>query len=124
MKLALPGSACGFEIGAPQIVNPPRVLNVRLKFTGWPSAESGTLAVIKAFMSSAYVGEPTGGVLFFSAASGAGNVLPLTCVYGKISGSSMLINAAPWPSQTWMIWRWNICTGQPRQPIWRETGEP
>src|SRR5258708_12913392 len=121
MKLALPGSACGFEIGAPQIVNPPRVLNVRLKFTGWPSAESGTLAVIKAFMSSAYVGEPTGGVLFFSAASGAGNVLPLTWVYGKISGSSMLLNAPPCPPHPSLIWPCHISTRHPSNPLRQTT---
>src|SRR6202011_2758753 len=120
MKLALPGSAWGAEIGAPQIVNPPSELNVCKKPTGWPKAESGTLAMMKAFMSSAYVGDPTCGVLFFIVVSGAGKVLPLTCVYGKISGSSILISAAPWPEQTWMIWRWNICTGQPRKDIWRD----
>src|SRR5260370_9339191 len=94
-KFELAGSACGAEVGAPQIVKPASVLNVWKKFSGWPKAVCGTLACTKALMSSAYVGEPTCGVLFFSVGSGAGNVLPLTWVYGKISGSSMLISAAP-----------------------------
>src|ERR1700730_17419266 len=75
-------------------------------------------------MSVEQVAELTGGVFDFIVLSAAGNVLPLTCVYGKISGSSMLIRAAPEPGQTWMIWRWNIWTGQPRNGSMRETGYP
>ncbi len=44
-------------------------------------------------MSVEYVGEPTCGVLIFTLTSGAGNVLPLTCVYGKIFGIEQIDEA-------------------------------
>src|SRR5437764_8529603 len=92
MKFGFDGSAAGMEIGAPQMVRPPSALNVCKKFTGAPLNSSGTLTLMKPLTSSAYVGVPTCGVLFLSVTSGAGNVLPFTYVYGKISGSSMLIS--------------------------------
>src|SRR5579864_8018863 len=110
MKFALVGSGAGAEIGAPQITKPPSALNVCRKFTGWPLNESGTFWLTKLLMSVAYVGALTCGVLFLIVLSGAGNVLPFTCVYGKMSGSSRLISAAPWPAQSWMTCRW---TAQP-----------
>src|ERR687886_2458447 len=124
MKLALLGSGCGLEIGAPQIVSPPKVLKWSRNPTGWPLAVFGTTWLTKVMMSVEYVGEPTWGVLFLIVGSGAGKVLPLTSVYGKISGSSRLISATPWPGQFWITCRWNICTGQPRKLKLREVGYP
>src|SRR5215470_5949792 len=109
MKLGFVGSGAGCEIGAPQISSPPCALNVCRKFTGWPLNVSGAVAATKFTMSVAYVGELTCGVLFLIVASGPGNVLPLTCVYGNHSGSSRLISATPAPEQTWRMCRWNIC---------------
>src|SRR5215471_2008908 len=72
----------------------------------------------------AYSGEPTAGVCAFNCWSGEGKTLPLTRVYGKISGSSRLISAGADPEHIWMISRWNICTGQPRNVCRREIGYP
>src|SRR5215467_3082297 len=96
MKFGLVGSAIGAEIGAPQISRSssptmpasdvPAWLGdtvpkkVRPKPTGRPLTLSGALARTNSRMSVAYVGESTCGVLLFKAGSGAGNVLPFTCV--------------------------------------------
>ena len=53
---------------------------------------------------------------------GEGNTLPLTRVYGKMSGSSRLINCGPAPGHSWTIRRWYICTGHPRNVNRREIG--
>src|SRR5262247_3909169 len=99
MKSRFAGSYAGFEMGAPQISSPPVEKKVDWKLTG---------------------------VASLIASSGPGNTLLLTTVYGKMSGSSMLISdTAPLvPPHCCMIRRWNICTGQPRNPNWRDTGKP
>ena len=51
-------------------------------------------------------------------------MLPLTRVYGKISGSSTFMSATLPPAQRCAICRWKIWTEQPRNVNVRETGKP
>src|SRR5579859_76590 len=124
MKFELLGSRRGREIGAPhtsRLINrlslPEteagiRPKNVRANATASPSKVSGASAWTKSTISEPYPGDATLGVSAFIPRSGGGRLLPLTCSYGKMSGSSRFISVTPCPVQLWATWRWKTCTRQ------------
>ena len=138
MKFELFGSRAGLLVGAPQISRLNRGSRMRgrrahrrsdrvieglvPKLTASPSNVSGASGLHELNDLGVVVGSQIGGVALIMAGSGAGNVLPLICVYGSRPSSSRLSVCTEPSGHNCIMLRWKIWTWKPSSLNSRDTG--